>query len=150
MVQDILREIRIRTGDVEAFLFDAMPELSDIHLFEFIRTASRYLYAVGILNIDYSFSVDPDTDELLVSPTPFYIDVLLIATYALYLYMTDDLKSKIVSGELGVRFRSGQDEISTIEASRQLANVTNDIFKEYRSLVMAKLSGVADAYFRAQ
>jgi hypothetical protein len=118
-------------------------------LLEIVKSSNRLLFATGVLDVEYV--IDGNVTPPTMTPEPEeYIDNLLIATYAAYVLISGDLSRKVRSGELGIRFKSGQDEISTGEASRHMSSIAKDIMKEYRGLVISKLSDRDDGFVRAQ
>lgn len=142
--EGILREVRRRISDVDGVLDELTLDYSDDYIFEYISSAIDYLEVTLITTTTYTLS------GTAISPEPSKIDGLLIAALSAKMIVLGDTLTRLKSGELGVRFRSGQDEISTIEAGRLLEASGQRIEKDYRNLVMAKLAGSSVGAERVQ
>lgn len=135
-IEGILKEIRRRLGDVDGLLDELTLDYSDDHIFEYIASAIDFLtVTMPTDQFVYSFSGSS------ISPEAETVDGLLIASLAAKMIIKNDVLAKIKNGELGIRFKSGLDEISTIEAGKLIRESVSSIDDDYRMLVMAKLSG---------
>jgi len=130
----VLKEIRRRVGGVEGILDSINIDYSDEFWFEYVDGAVNFLSATDIITATYLVS------GTAISPEPSTIDGLLLANWTVWTYLTSDISKKIRSGELGIRFKSGQDEISTIEAARKIETVADHAEKAFRHLVGMKLA----------
>ena len=135
-IEGILKEIRRRLGDVDGLLDEVNLDYSDDYIFEYIASAIDYI-TVTMPADQFTYSFSGST----VSPEPETIDGLLIAALAAKMIIRNDVLHKVKNGEFGIRFKSGLDEISTIEAGKLIRGSVTGIEEDYRSLVMAKLSG---------
>jgi len=142
--QEILWEIRRRIGDISGILDAIDLEYTDEYLMEFVKSAINFNDALGLLDSTYTVS------EIDLSPEPSSIDGMILSTYATKLVLSGDIATNVRSGGLGIRFRSGQDEISTVEASRRVNELASDSEKDYRNMVMAKIAGSTTGAERKQ
>lgn len=144
-IEGILKEIRRRLGDVDGLLDELTLDYSDEFIFEYITSAIDMLeVTMPEDEFDYTFSGSS------ISPEPIKVDGLLIAALAAKMIIKNDVLAKIKSGELGIRFKSGLDELSTIEAGKLMRESVSAIDSDYRTLVMAKLAGRAAGAARLQ
>lgn len=130
----VLKEIRRRLGNVSGILDPISLEYQDDFLLEYVQSALDYLFVMTIVDVEYTLVSSE------ITPEPSTIDGLLVAAYVSFYLLSGDVQYKVRSGELGTRFKSGQDEISTVEAARLITNIVDMAEKEYRRLVMAKKS----------
>lgn len=129
--QGIIKAVRVRLDEV-LDLVDT--ELEDEFILEYMEDSLNVLMATEIVTESY------DMVDAIITPEPSLIDGLLVATHTVRTLLVSDIAKKVRDGSLGIRFRTGQDEISTVEASKQLSAVAEDISREFRRLVIAKLS----------
>jgi hypothetical protein len=137
----IIKEIKLRLNKYLEIL-DTDPE--DSYYLDYIQSSADFLAATNVLTVEYSV----DEDE--ISPETSAIDGLLIATYSTAMILDADLTGKVRSGQFGIRFRTGQDEISTVEVSKQMAAAAEALMRDFRDLVIAKVSGREDVAHRLQ
>ena len=140
----ILREIRRRVGDVDGIIDSAYKDVSDEFWYEYIDGAVNFLDANEITTATYVVS------GTSILPEPTSIDGLLVASWAVSTFLSADLAKKVRNGDLGVKFKTGQDEISTVEAARRIEGVASEAEKEFRSLVNMRVSDKSDASIRVQ
>jgi hypothetical protein len=140
----ILREIRRRVGDVDGILDSANQDSSDEAWFEYIDGAVNFMSATDITATTYVVS------GTSILPEPTTIDGLLFASWSVWTFLAGDLATKVRNGDLGIRFKTGQDEISTVEAARRIESVATQAEKEWRSLVNMRVSDKTDAATRVQ
>jgi len=131
----ILREIRRRVGDVDGILDPAEIDQSNIFWYQYMDSANVHLAATNIITATYI--VNSGTG---ISPDTTIIDGLLIATWSVAHYLSADVSTKVRSGELGIRFKSGQDELSTVEAAKKIESAADRAEKEFRAYVNIKLA----------
>jgi len=129
----LLQEIRVRLGDTDGILDVANVDYTDEYIYKHIESAIFHLEATEVTDTTYTV-----TDTTL-SPEPSTIDGLLFATFVVMQMLGGDFSARVRNGEFGIRFKSGQDEISTIEASKKIDSVLKDARKEYRAYVIAKI-----------
>lgn len=141
--EDVLREIRVRLGDVDGILDEANVDYSDSYLLQHLMSAALHLEALSI--VDTVYTVDTD-----ISPEPSVIDGLLLASHSVMQLLGGDLSTKIRNGEYGIRFKSGQDEISTIEASKKIESLLALAKKDFRSYVIARIGDKSTSAVRLQ
>jgi hypothetical protein len=144
--EQVLREIRVLLGDALASIGDAAPSFTDEYLLELVHSASAVGAATGVLDTHYSVSAaDPAAEAsfsaLEITPEPSLIDGLILAAFAVYRLVSGDLQSKVANGDLGVRFKTGLEEISTVEAARHMDKASTNLLKHVRYLITIKLSG---------
>jgi len=130
----VLKEIRRRVGGVEGILDSINIDYSDEFWFEYVDGAVNFLSATDIITATYLVS------GTVISPEPSTIDGLLLANWTVWTYLASDLSKKVRSGELGIRFKTGQDEISTVEAARKIETIADQAEKSFRHLVGMKLA----------
>lgn len=140
----IIRDMRVRLGDVDGILSSADIDYSDSYLFEYIESSNDILTSTGIITETYVVS------GATISPSPSTIDGLLLSAHSTFILLSSDINKKVKDGEMGIRFKSGQDEISTTEAAKQLKNAADESYKEFRRLVMAKFAGDSTTMERLQ
>ena len=140
----IINEMRVRLGDVDGILDAADIDYSDSYLFEYIKASNNVLTSSEIITSTYVAS------GTTFSPEPSTLDGLLLASHATYTLLKSDTAKKVKDGSLGIVFKSGQDQISTVEASRGIQNIAQEYYKEYRYLVMAKFVGDSNGIQRLQ
>lgn len=139
-----MSEIRRRLGDLSGILGLKTPEYSDDALLETISGSLNDLIARKVFTTSYTISGSS------ITPEPSLLDGLIIATWSVNDLLTGDFVSKVRSGGLGVRFRSGQDEISTVEAAKKVVTVQENARKEFRELVNIKMANITDSASRLQ
>ena len=142
--EGILKEVRRRIGDVDGMLDELTLDFYDDFVFEYISSAVDHLDVSLITTASYTVS------GTTVSPDPSKIDGLLIASLAAKMILEGHVMSKVLSGSLGVRFTSGQDSISTVEAGKMITRYVETIGSYYRNMVMAKLAGSDSGASRVQ
>lgn len=134
---EILKHIRRRIGEVGYVIGeDASAIYSDEYLLEYVDGAHIYLDAIDAMDDDYVV----DVSGASITPEPSDYDGLLIALKASADLMAGDLTAKIREGALGVRFRTGVDEISTAEAGRIVAQLAQKHEKSFERLKTTKLA----------
>lgn len=130
----LIKEIRVRLGDVYDILEDASVDYNDELLFTHVVSANNALFATSVID-EYTIT------DLSISPVLSTLDGLLLATKTVAIFLGGNLSSMVRSGELGIRFKSGQDELSTIEAAKRIDAVVARAEKEFRIFVIAKIGG---------
>ena len=140
----ILNEIRRRLHGVDEILDSTGQIHSDEFWFEYIDSAVNYLTATDIVTVQYLVA------GTSISPEPSTIDGLLIATWSVWQYLSGDLNKKLKDGSLGIRFKSGLDEFSTVEAARKIETVITQSEKAFRHLVVMKLADKESKAVRVQ
>lgn len=138
---EALAEMRILLGNAAGILDANDVELSDAHLLLYLKSALRRFSSMEIFDFVYDLSGSEITPELDT------LEGLLAASFGAYMLLASDISAKVRSGDLGIRWRSGQDEISTIEASRQVDRAAKDLYKEYRRLLQMKLALTKDMVY---
>lgn len=132
----VLKVMRRRLGEVAAILGESSPTWDDDYLMEYVQGAAL-LHEAKDIGTDYTVVVDPAS----LDPEPNVVEGMLLALKAAADLLGGDLTFKVAAGDLGVRFRTGLEEISTVEASRRISEVASKAEGEYRSLLTHYLSG---------
>jgi len=140
----VLKEIRRRLGGVDGIIDSDDIEHSDEFWFEYIDGAVNYLSATDIITATYLVS------GTSISPEPTTMDGLLLASWSVWSYLSGDLNKKIRNGELGIRFRSGLDELSTVEAARKIETAAEKAERNFRNLVNMKVADRTGTAVRVQ
>jgi hypothetical protein len=149
---DVLREFRRLLGEALVSLGDAAPAFTDEHLVEYIKGSLLGAEAVGVVT-GYTLTeqnVGQPTYTFTIAPDPSSIDGLILATMSAAALLSGDLNARIRDGSLGVKFVTGLEEISTIEAGRRYTGALNDIQKHVRYLIVRKLSNGTEYASRVQ
>lgn len=141
----ILKEIRRRVGDVDGILDVANVDQSDEFWFEYIDGAVNHLTATDVISTT-TYVVSGTT----ITPEPSTIDGVLFALWSVHTYLDGTLAGQIDNGDLGIRFKSGQDEISTVEASRRIGETTAKTAKNLREMINQKVADKANTSLRVQ
>lgn len=114
----ILRE-KITEVDEATSLYegeDLVQALDDAHML---------LKAKGVMNmVNYTVNTDPTVSPLGITPEPTEGDGLLIIYRAAVDILTNEYRGRVKRGEMGIAWKSGLEEESSISAA-----------KEYRSLI---------------
>lgn len=143
----VLRKMRRMLGEVAYTIGDeVMPVFTDEYLLEYVQDAAEYLEIANIGDRVYSIDLFPPT----ITPEPSTADGSLLATWAAAKLLSGDLSKKIRDGDLGIRFRTGLNEISTVEASRRVNDQAKELFQEFDRLVTLKLAKRAGGAERVQ
>lgn len=140
----IIKEVRVRLGDVDGIIDSAALDYTDAYLFHYVDASNNFLNSTRVITATYVVS------GTTISPEPSVLDGLLLASYSAYSLLSSDLSKKVRNGELGIRFKSGQDEISTVEAAKKIEETANEAYKNYRLLVMARFSDSSLSMSRLQ
>ena len=141
----LIDEIRIRIGDLHEVLDAANVDYSTEYLFKLITSALNSLVVTSVIEDDtYTIS------GVTITPNPSTIDGLLLATKTVVLLLGGDLSASVRSGELGIRFRSGVDEISTIEAAKRIDSTYTRADAEFRGYIIAKIGSKTTGAYRLQ
>lgn len=143
--EQVLREVRRRIGDVDGILDDLLLDYGDEYIFEYIDSAVIQLKVFSIIT-ETEYTVTGTS----ISPDPEDIDGMLIASLTATQLLRHDTVKRVQTGEMGVRFRSGEDELSTVEAARLISRAVDKIETDYRGFVMAKLSAKSTGVERTQ
>lgn len=140
----ILKEIRRRVGDVDGIIDSANQDSSDEVWFEYVDSAVNFLDANDITTTTYVVS------GTSILPEPSTIDGLLVASWSAFRFLSGDLAKKIRNGELGIRFKTGQDEINTSQAAEKIESAASQAEKEFRQLVNMRVSDKTGKATRVQ
>jgi hypothetical protein len=134
--QAVLAEMRRRLGEALVTIGADTPDYPVELLMDYVFGAALYLDAMGISPTVYAVVLSPPA----ITPEPSTIDGLLLATRACADLLAGDTAAKVRNGELGVRFRTGVDELSTVEAARMIKDAGGDLERRFVSIKMLKLS----------
>lgn len=133
----IIAVMRRRLGEALVTIGETVPpEYSDGLLLEYVRGAALELGVLGITDTEYTVDVVNST----IIPEPSNIDGLLLGAKAVADLVSGDLVRRVTSGEMGIRFRTGVDEISTIDAGRHIGQEGAKLNQWYRHIATLKLS----------
>lgn len=108
---------------------------SDSELLEYVREAQELLELRGVPTIK-GISVDPTRETITPEPTAYQGHVL--ALKAAVLTLTDTYNGKISRGELGMSWKSGLEEESTINAQGAWNRSISDLATELEELIIIK------------
>jgi hypothetical protein len=140
----ILKEIRRRVGDVDGIIDSANQDASDEVWFEYVDSAVNFLDANSITTTTYVVS------GTSISPEPTTLDGLMLASWSVYTYLLGDLARRVRNGELGIKFKTGQDEISTVEAAKKIESAAAQAEREFRHLVNMRVADKTGKAARVQ
>jgi hypothetical protein len=146
---EVLQAMRIQLGDALTPFGEAAPSYSDKVLAEFVRDAAQFCRATGIFSQDYTVEI-PSAGPPTISPLPEMIDGLILGALSVENLLSGDLVTRARQGELGVRFETGMEVISTVEAGKHVAGAVNYARRRFRYLVTQKLSSTLSATKRVQ
>lgn len=143
--KDVVREMRRLLGEALVTLGDASPIYKDEFLLEHLDGVAEKLAANGVMTVRYQVDfneLDSNDDpiEPSITPEPDALDGLILAAHAVCEILSGDLSEKVRQGDLGVRFKSGIEDISTVEASRRIAEVVTKALEDARYWTIIKLS----------
>lgn len=133
----IIAVMRRRLGEALVTIGETVPPTySDRLLLEHVSGAAIELEVRGMLDDEYTVDVDTST----ITPEPSTIDGLLLGARAAADLVSGDFVGRILTGELGVSFRTGVDSISTTEAARLISNEAKSLNSWFRQLATLKMS----------
>jgi hypothetical protein len=143
----ILKEMRRRLGEVLVTLGEALPIYSDDFLLDYVAGAALHMNVMGFGDASYSVNLVDNT----ITPEPSDMDGILLSAMAVMDLVNGDTLKKVIEGELGVRFKTGMEELSTTEASKEIRKAAQDLKMWFMRLKTHKLSKTNDnGSFRVQ
>ncbi len=118
---DVIRILREKITEVD----EATSLYEGEDLVTALGDALMILKAKGVMNmLNYTVNTDPEVDPLGITPEPEEGDALLIIYRAAIDILTNEYRGRVKRGEMGIAWKSGLEEESSISAA-----------KEYRSLI---------------
>jgi hypothetical protein len=141
---DLLEEIRTLLTEAQVDTVEIPWNYTDADLYLQIRSAFRYLRAIGYTLLGAPF--DPMVDELgVLTGTLTEQDGMLTAYYVASKLVSGDIMQRLMAGELGISYKSGPDEISTTGAARGFQMAASGLGDTFSILLtIALTAGVSD------
>ena len=108
-------------------------DYTDSELLEYMRDAKELMELRKVTGIE-TLTIDPTLETITPDPTTEQGHMLALKTA--YLILDDEYRSKLFTGSLGMSWRSGLEQESTITAEKAWRQILDNLHGELEILVL--------------
>lgn len=147
MLEDeLFEEIRTLLREAQQGTVAKPWNYTDVDLVVQVRSAFRYLRAVGYMVNNVPFPTTMDQNGEMVGPLTD-TEGVFTAHFVAARLISGDLLQKLLDGELGVSYKSGTDEINTNAAAKAFQDIAKDFREQFQTFMTIALTNSQDTTY---